>query len=76
MKVLGLLLAQGFFILIKLLIKARLGIPLLYIILCNTVWMDWTIANDLLSTVILFVLIGFCLASWIFSFLRYRRGYS
>ena len=62
-------------LLLKLLLKLRLGIPVLYIFLANTVWARWANYNDILSAAILFMLVsGGVAISWIHTVIKHIRG--
>jgi len=55
-------------------IKLRLGIPLLYVALMNTVFRHWAWAHEQLVDYILFAMIGIAAISWIVTGIRYIRG--
>ncbi|MEG2367535.1 MAG: hypothetical protein RSB53_05400 [Oscillospiraceae bacterium] len=52
-------------LLLKLLVKLRLGLVLLYIVLANTLLLDWVSGNAQLSDGILFALVGVTALSWL-----------
>lgn len=53
--------------------KLRLGIPLLYVVLASTVFHEWAAAHELLANIILGVLLGLVVVSWIVSLVRRIR---
>lgn len=64
----------GFFMAIfKLILKLRLGIPLIYLILCSTILAPWATAYETLSMVIFFGLLAIVAASWIYTAVKYIR---
>ena len=54
----------------KLLIKLRLGPALVYVILGNTVWLDWAAHHTALADGILFAILGVTALSWLVTFYR------
>lgn len=59
---------------LQVLIKLRLGIPLLYTVLMCTVFADWAAANNTLAVVILLALLATVALSWVVSFVRRVRA--
>lgn len=52
-------------LILKLLLKLRLGVALLYAVLANTVFFDWSAHNIALSNGILFAILGLTALSWL-----------
>ena len=59
-------------LILRLMIKLRLGIALVYAVLANTVFMDWATAHVTLSNAILFGMLGLTALSWLVTL--YRRA--
>ena len=58
-------------ILFRLVLKLRLGIPMLYALLELTVFHGWYQANTALADGIFFVLVGLAALSWVVTMLRH-----
>lgn len=58
---------------LRLLLKARLLIPLVYLALASTVFVEWTQANPQLSMAILYLLLAAVALSWLLPLLRRWR---
>ena len=56
---------------LRLLIKLRLAPALIYVVLGNTVWLDWAARHTALADGILFAILGITALSWGVTF--YRR---
>ena len=56
---------------LRLLVRLRLGPALIYVVLGNTVWLDWAARHTALADGILFALIGAAALSW--GAIVYRR---
>ena len=62
-------------LLIRIAMKLRLSIPLVYLVLMLTVFQPWYRAHMALADGILLVMLGCVMLSWIISFVRFvRRG--
>ena len=59
----------------KLLIKLRLGPALVYVVLGNTVWLDWAAHHTALADGILFTILGVTALSWLVTFYRKIRDH-
>ena len=59
----------------KLLIKLRLGPALVYVVLGNTVWLDWAAHHTALADGILFAILGVTALSWLVTFYRKIRDH-
>ena len=59
-------------LILKLMIKLRLGVALLYVVLANTAFFDWSAHNIALSNGILFAVLGLTALSWLVTL--YRRA--
>ena len=57
-------------LLLRLALKLRLGIPLLYSVLMLTVFHGWYQANSALGDGILFAMVGLVALSWVMTLLR------
>lgn len=53
--------------------KLRLGIPLLYVILCNTILWDWAHSIQPWTDYILFGMVGLVAVSWVVSLVRFLQ---
>ena len=63
------------FLLIRIVMKLRLSIPLVYLVLMLTVFQPWYRAHMALADGIFLVMLGCVMLSWIISFVRFvRRG--
>lgn len=62
-------------LILKLLIKLRLGIALAYVVLANTLMLDWMTANVTLSNGILFGILGLTALSWLITLYRKAGDY-
>ena len=58
---------------LKLMIRLRLGIALVYIVLANTLLMDWATAHMTLSNAILFGIFGITALRWLTTLCRKVR---
>lgn len=58
---------------LRLLVKARLIIPLVYVALASTVFVGWAEANPQLSMAILYILLAGVAVSWLLPLLRRWR---
>lgn len=58
---------------LRLILKLRLGIPLVYLVLCSTVLAPWAAVNETLSMVIFFGLLTGVAVSWIYTIICYVR---
>ncbi len=58
-------------LLLRLALKLRLGIPMLYVVLMLTVFHGWYQANSALADGIFFALIGLAALSWVVTLLRH-----
>ncbi len=56
---------------LRLLVRLRLGPALIYVVLGNTVWLDWAAHHTALADGILFAILGATALSWGVTF--YRR---
>lgn len=56
---------------LRLLVRLRLGPALIYVVLGNTVWLDWAAQHTALADGILFAILGATALSWGVTF--YRR---
>ena len=62
-------------LLIRIAMKLRLSIPLVYLVLMLTVFQPWYRAHTALADGIFLALVGCTVLSWIISFVRFvRRG--
>ena len=62
-------------LLIRIAMKLRLFIPLVYLVLMLTVFQPWYRAHTALADEIFLVMLGCVMLSWIISFVRFvRRG--
>ena len=61
-------------ILFRLVLKLRLGIPMLYALLELTVFHGWYQANTALADGIFFALVGVAVLSWVVTLLRHLWG--
>ena len=62
-------------LLIRIAMKLRLSIPLVYLVLMLTVFQPWYRAHMALADGICLVMLGCVMLSWIISFVRFvRRG--
>lgn len=59
----------------KLLIKLRLGPALVYVVLGNTVWLDWAAHHTALADGILFAILGITALSWLVTFYHKIRDH-
>lgn len=57
-------------LIMKLMIKLRLGIAIVYVVLANTLLFDWATANVTLSNGILFGILGLTALSWLITLYR------
>ena len=57
-------------LILRLMIKLRLGIAIVYVVLANTLLFDWATANVTLSNGILFGILGLTALSWIVTLYR------
>lgn len=64
-----------FFLLLPLWFKLRLGPALVYVILGNTVWLDWAAHHTALADGILFAILGITALSWLVTFYRKIRDH-
>ena len=63
------------FLLIRIAIKLRLSIPLMYLVLMLTAFRPWYRAHAAFADEIFLVMLGCVMLSWIISFVRFvRRG--
>ena len=63
------------FLLIRIVMKLRLSIPLVYLVLMLTVFQPWYRAHMALADGIFLVMLGCVMLSWIISLVRFaRRG--
>jgi hypothetical protein len=58
-------------ILFRLMLKLRLGVPMLYALLMLTVFHGWYQANSILADSIFFALVGLVALSWVVTLLRH-----
>ena len=58
---------------LRLLIKLRLAPALIYVVLGNTVWLDWAAHHTALADGILFAILGITALSWGVTFYRHIR---
>ncbi len=58
-------------LLLRLMLRLRLGIPMLYVVLMLTVFHGWYQANSALADGIFFALIGLAALSWVVTLLRH-----
>ena len=66
---------QLLLLLIRIAMKLRLSIPLVYLVLMLTVFQPWSRAHMALADGIFLVMLGCVMLSWIISLLRFaRRG--
>ena len=66
---------QLLLLLIRIAMKLRLSIPLVYLVLMLTVFQPWYRAHMALADGIFLALVGCVMLSWIISFVRFvRRG--
>ena len=65
--------AQLLFLLIRIAIKLRLSIPLVYLVLMLTVFQPWYRTHTALADGIFLALVGCTVLSWIFSLVRFVR---
>jgi len=70
MLVMGILFISLLPLLFQLLIRLRLGIPLLYLVLMLTVFRDWCQAHAALADGIFFAMIGLVILSWVITAVR------
>ena len=62
-------------LLIRIAMKLRLSIPLVYLVLMLTVFQPWYRAHTALADGIFLALVGCTVLSWVISFVRFvRRG--
>jgi hypothetical protein len=61
-------------ILFRLMLKLRLGVPMLYALLVLTVFHGWYQANSILADSIFFALVGLVALSWVVTLLRRLAG--
>ena len=62
-------------LLIRIAMKLRLSIPLVYLVLMLTAFRPWYRAHTALADEIFLVMLGCVMLSWIISFIRFaRRG--
>ena len=52
-------------LILKLLFKLRLGLAVVYVVLANTLWLDWASQSIGLSNGILFCTMGLAVISWL-----------
>ena len=64
---------QLLFLLIRIAIKLRLSIPLMYMVLMLTVFQPWYRAHTALADGIFLVMLICVMLSWIISFVRFVR---
>ena len=57
-------------LILKLMIKLRLGVALLYVVLANTLLFDWATGNVALSNGVLFGILGLTALSWLVTLYR------
>ena len=63
------------FLLIRIVMKLRLSIPLVYLVLMLTAFQPWYRAHTALADGIFLVMLGCVMLSWIISLVRFaRRG--
>ena len=63
------------FLLIRIVMKLRLSIPLVYLVLMLTVFQPWYRTHTALADGIFLVMLGCVMLSWIISLVRFaRRG--
>ena len=60
-------------LLIRIAMKLRLSIPMLYLVLMLTVFQSWYRAHAALADEIFLALVGCAILSWIISFVRFVR---
>ena len=60
-------------LLIRIAMKLRLSIPLVYLVLMLTVFQPWYRAHTALADGIFLALVGCAILSWIISFVRFVR---
>ena len=60
-------------LLIRIAMKLRLSIPMLYLVLMLTVFQPWYRAHTALADEIFLALVGCTVLSWIISFVRFVR---
>ena len=66
---------QLLLLLIRIAMKLRLSIPLVYLVLMLTVFQPWYRVHTALADGIFLVMLGCVMLSWIISFIRFaRRG--
>ncbi len=58
-------------LLLRLMLRLRLGVPMLYVVLMLTVFHGWYQANSALADGIFFALIGLAALSWVVTLLRH-----
>ena len=61
------------FLLIRIVMKLRLSIPLVYLVLMLTVFQPWYRVHTALADGIFLVMLGCVTLSWIISFVRFVR---
>ena len=61
------------FLLIRIAMKLRLSIPLVYLVLMLTVFQPWYRTHTALADGIFLVMLGCVMLSWIISFVRFVR---
>ena len=61
------------FLLIRIVMKLRLSIPLVYLVLMLTVFQPWYRAHMALADGIFLVMLGCVMLSWIISFVRFVK---
>ena len=61
------------FLLIRIVMKLRLSIPLVYLVLMLTVFQPWYRAHMALADGIFLVMLGCVMLSWIISLIRFAR---
>ena len=64
---------QLLLLLIRIAMKLRLSIPLVYLVLMLTVFQPWYRVHTALADEIFLVLLGCVILSWIISFVRFVR---
>ena len=64
---------QLLLLLIRIAMKLRLSIPMLYLVLMLTVFQSWYRAHAALADEIFLALVGCAILSWIISFVRFVR---
>ena len=64
---------QLLLLLIRIAMKLRLSIPMLYLVLMLTVFQSWYRAHAALADEIFLALVGCVILSWIISFVRFVR---